>query len=423
MAVSAILPLVLFFSPGKSSGAFVPFQAFYDFPVPDDWILQAPARLADPFRRPQLDFEGEVFGADIKGPLEASPAAQNAAAPAVNAYGYGNSVSAVLSGSNGPERQPGVPGRQKFSWPGGQKKAFPDRTSLWLEKDATNGSPGTPPDYDHGAGGYVAGAAGPDSGGGASQKTWKPSDEDTVFYSLAGNYDFPYGRRMDEGTETYGFNTSWKYETTRLAPVVMDAQATDAYLPGNTMPIGFQLAARAGIQKATISGSYGMNTSSMDFDSMTPVVHQFSGNLGYKLTPRVDVTGEVTYMVSDFIPNDGHIYQGGLNWRPSAADMIASSVKLMDSGPGQSYELFTGYQRNLMSSGRLSFNSDFSQDLYHFIHENLTLAYAWRWGKYVLNAAFGATMNEEPDMGGMLAGKTCTVGITRTFGMPIAGIF
>ena len=411
-AASVILPLMLFFSPGKVRGALAPFRASYDFPVPDDWILQAPERLMDPFRNPYLNFDGEVFGADIKGPLGASAGSETGAAPSGNTYG--NSASEVLSSPRAPERRSVNRG----------SPMLPERTSLWLEEGATGYSPVIPPDYDEEGGVCCPAGQGPDSGGKMSQKMWRLSGEDTVFYNMGGNYDFPYGRLMDAGKETYNFNTSLKYETARLAPVVLDAQATGGYLPGTAMPLGFQLTARSAIQKATVSGSYGMSATSMDFDSMTPVVHHFSGNLGYKLTPVVDVNGEVTYVASDLTPEGWQTYQGGLNWRPSVADMIASSVKLTDSGPAQSYDIFTSYQRKLASSGDLfSFNSDFSRDLFHFIHENLTLAYAWKWGRCLLNAAFGTTMNEAPGSGGILVGKTFTLGITRTFGTPVAGIF
>ncbi len=436
-AFLAVLPLMLFFSPGKSltlknsfaegppsPGVFIPSS--YDYAVPDDWILQAPAQLTDPgpehpLRSPHLDLYGKVPGDALKviGRLKTASAVEAGAAVS-GENTYGGTVSAIISSSTGPGGQ----GRS-IKWEGWQM--LPDRTSMWLEKDP-NLPPGTsyygpPPDYDHEASANGPWTTAPDSGTGVSQKTWKPSGEDTVFYSLDGDYNFPCGRKFGGGMEQYSFNTTWRYETTRLAPVIMDAQATDGYLPGNIMPLGFQLGARASIKKATVSGSYGVNADSMDFDSMSPFVHQFGGNLNYRLSPKVDVNGEATCILSDFAPSDGQMYQGGLNWRPSVADAIAGSVKLTDSGASQSYDIFAMYQRKLAPAESLSFNSDFNQDLYHFIHERLSLAYAWKWGKYFLSAALGATMDEEPAPGRMLMGKTCTIGITRTFGLPIAGIF
>ncbi len=402
---AAILSAMLIFSAAKESmGALRPYHPPPDY-VPSSWILQPPERLVAA-RNPHLDFDGEVFGADIKTPLEAQ--ADTGSPPAASSYG--NAASAVLSEDKGPEQE-------GPAWTGGQ---MIDRGSLWMEK-AQGFSTGLPADYDDRRG--APGLAGPDSGSGASQKTWRLSDEDTAFYSLSGNYDFPCGRLMDRGLESYSFNTLWRYETTRLSPVVLDAQTTGGYLPGNIVPLGFQFSAHASVKKATIAGNYSMNTDSTGMDSMSPVVHRFGGGLGYRLARQVDVSGAVTYTVSDFTPDDGRVYQGGIDWRPSVADAIASTVRLMDSGYGNSYEVFTGYQRKLAPFESFSFNSDFNQDLYHFIHEHFSISYAWKWGKYFFHAALGTTIDETPVPGEMLIGRTCTVGVTRTFGVPVAGIF
>ncbi len=410
MMAAAFLSLAFFFSfGGESMGALRPYHAPIDY-VPASWILRPPERLVATLK-PRLDFDGEVFGEDIRTPLEAQAPPGLSPPPASNSYG--NAASAVLSGEKGPEED-------GAGWAAGQTLA--DRESLWMEK-AQGLSPGPHPDYDSGQGAAAPWAEGPDNGNAAGQKTWRLSDEDSIFYSLDGNYGFPCGRQMDGGLEYYSFNTVWRYETTRLSPVVLDAQTTDGYLPGNTIPLGFQLTAHANVKKASISGNYSMNTGSSDLDSMTPVVHQFGGDLGYKLARQVDVSGAVTYTVSDFTPNDGQVYQGGIDWRPSVADAVASEIKLTDSGYGRSYEVFTGFQRRLAPAESFSFNSDFNRDLYHFVHEHFSLAYAWRWGKYFFHAALGTTIDEPPVPGEMLIGRTCTVGITRTFGVPVAGIF
>ncbi len=407
---------IVFFVPGTSMAACFmdcgPTLGNFAPPVPSsicsgagDQKLRASEKFEDPQKENDIGLGGDNH-------MENAPAPELVSALA-SAATYGNSASAAITG-------PGAPGEDSKGpdWSG--EHMLPDRKSLLLEKDRSS-SPGPPPLL------FGSDAKGPGRGVGMGHKMWKPSDQDTIFYSASGNYNFPHARLMDEGSEIYDFNTMWKYETTRLAPVVMDAQATGGYYSGNnTIPVGVQVQASDNEllgKKATITGSYGFNTVSNDLDSITPVVHRFGGSVVYRLNPKMDVNGSAAFVASDFVPNDGHVYQGGFNWRPSVADTIASTVRLMETGPLQGYDIFASYQRKLTPATSVSFNSGYNVDLFHFIHERLTLSYAWKWGKYLINTAYGTTMDQVSSPDGMIIGRTCTVNISRSFDLPMAGIF
>ncbi len=269
---------------------------------------------------------------------------------------------------------------------------------------------------------------GPSGGGGSKRKSWMLSDTETLTGDTSMNYSLPDGPVLGGDRRLYAFNALGRFATRRLAPVVLGAQATGGYSSANaSMPLGLLLDASAANldKRLTLRGSYGLDTAYTGFDQMAPVTHRLGGSLGYRLGPRVDFSGDATYMATECAHSSSsgqEVYEGGLAWRPAADNNVQGRLKLTNSAGGVSYEVFAGFRQKLASAAALSFGTDFRQDWLHLSHERLVLSYLWKWGKYLLSAASTTSFDENQAPEPTMLGQGIMLKVTRTWGVAFGGI-
>ena len=270
----------------------------------------------------------------------------------------------------------------------------------------------------------------PSQGGSSKQKTWALSDTESLFGNVNMNYRLPEGPVFGPEKRQYAFNAMGRFTTRSLAPVIIDAQAQSGYsysnIDGNgAMPIGFMLDAKADNldRKLSLQSTYNLNTVYSGFFYMAPVTHQLGQSLGYKLTPKLDFNSAVTYRVTECAHSaPQEVYQGGLAWHPAASNSVQGNLMLTNTAGGTGYEISAGFLHRLASTANLSINTNFRQDWMRLSHENFTLSWSWKWGRYLLSAVSTIGIDEYPFPEPSRLGRSVMLKVTRVFGIPFRGI-
>lgn len=260
------------------------------------------------------------------------------------------------------------------------------------------------------------------SGGGPSSrtKTWKLSDTETFTGGASMACILPDGPMLGQEGRIYDFSTSGGLVSRRLAPLVLGARARGGYSTNDrNMPLEFTLDAGRPAGKFMLRGSYGLDTVYTGFDRMAPVTRHFGGSVGYKLSGGIGFNGAVTYDVPDCAGcSNQEVYNGGMQWRPSAEGSVSGRVTFVNSASAKSYEVFAGYNQRLEGASALSFTTDFSEDWFHLGHERLVLAYNWKWGKWGLAAASTTSLDQYPAPSPDILGQAVMLKAMRVFAVP-----
>lgn len=263
---------------------------------------------------------------------------------------------------------------------------------------------------------------GPTSGA----KTWTLplSDTETLTGNASIASNMPNGPMLKQEDRVYGFSTSGSLVSRRFDPLVLTARAQGGY-SSSAGDIPFALSIDAGGfrpagKKLVLSGSYGLNTLfNAGPDGKQPVTHHFGGSLGYELGPGIDVNGSVAYDVPD-CPGCARqeVYDGGMNWRPSAHGSVRGGITFVNSANESSYEVSAGYSRRLYGASAFSIATDFSRDWIHMDHERLVLAYNWKCGKWGLAATSATSLDHYPAPSPDVLGQSLFLKMTRSFALP-----
>ncbi|MDA8388305.1 MAG: hypothetical protein M0Z58_06575 [Nitrospiraceae bacterium] len=281
--------------------------------------------------------------------------------------------------------------------------------------EVVNGYPGLSP-YGEAEGADPWG--GPDHGGGRTRGAWVLSDKETFSGSTSMDWSLPDGPVPGRQMRVYSANAIGRFTTRRFAPVVLDVQTSGGYASEDgSMPLGFLLDAAACnlCKRLTLHGSYGFDTVYSDFDRIkAPVTHRLGGSMGYKISPRIDLSGGATYTVTDYAHSPPQeVYQGGLAWRPAADDDVRGSIRLVNSAGETGYAVSAGYRRRFAGMANVSVGTGFTQDWLNLAHGHFSLSYSWRCGKYLLSASETVSMDEFPAPEPALLGGSFMLKATR----------